>query len=440
MRWGSQLAELAGDGDRIAVVDVETTGVYNHDRVVEIAVVTLTTTGEITDEWHTLVNPGRDVGPTRLHGITPAMVEHAPCFDDVAGALALRLEGATLAGHNLPFDARMLGLEYERLDADADLGMGVDTLRVTRTKLEVACSQHGICLDGAHQALHDARATACLLLALAEQLSHAGCAGRAARMPTWLPAHPRVVVRGEHARVPTGAGLDRLARPALDLATVRYHLVLDRMLDDLQLDRAERAELEVLASELGLDETGIVVAHRAYAEAMIDAAIADETVTDAEYEALCRVAAALGVDHEVVERRTRSARSMASDFVLAPGTRVCFTGEASDGRGYPVDRAELHELAERWGLVPVTSVTKRGCDLLVAADPASQSGKAKKARGYGIPIASVVDFLAAGPCATVAIEAASVDRRFGIVCPRCGATRLSDGRAAAALCDDCRGG
>lgn len=416
MRWGSQLAELAGNGDRIAVVDVETTGVYNRDRVVEIAVVTLTTSGEIADEWHTLVNPGRDVGPTRLHGITAAMVEHAPRFDDVAGMLAARLEGATLAGHNLPFDARMLLCEYTRLDAEPDLGVGIDTLTITRTKLEVACDQHGIRLDGAHQALRDAHATACLLLALAEQLSHAGCAARAARMPTWLPAHPRVVVRGDGSgAIPAYVGLARLGRDGsdLDLATARYHLVLDRMLDDLELDRAERAELEALAYELGLDDAAIGVAHRAYVELMIDAAIADATVTDIEYEALCCIAVALGVDHEVVERRTRSARCATSDFMLAPGTRVCFTGEAIDGRGYPVDRAGLSERAARWGLVPVTSVTKRGCDLLVAADPASQSGKAKKARSYGIPVASVVDFLEAGPCEAVAVECAVVDRRRG---------------------------
>ena len=40
------------------------------------------------------------------------------------------------------------------------------------------------------------------------------------------------------------------------------------------------------------------------------------------------------------------------------------------------------ELATRAGLIVVDSVTKK-LDLLVAADPQSQSGKAKKARQYG---------------------------------------------------------
>jgi DNA polymerase-3 subunit epsilon len=46
-------------------------------------------------------------------------------------------------------------------------------------------------------------------------------------------------------------------------------------------------------------------------------------------------------------------------------------------------------------LQPVASVTKKTCDLLVAADPESGSGKAQKARQYGVAIMSVEQFLAA---------------------------------------------
>ena len=54
-----------------AVVDVETTGFSPrlHDRVVEVAVVRLEH-GQPVEEYTTLVNPGRDVGPTHVHGIT----------------------------------------------------------------------------------------------------------------------------------------------------------------------------------------------------------------------------------------------------------------------------------------------------------------------------------------------------------------------------------
>jgi DNA polymerase III epsilon subunit-like protein len=81
-------------GGRFAVVDVETTGLYNSDRVVEVAVVTITADGRVVDEWDTLINPQRDVGPTHIHRITPSMVSAAPTFEEIAVALARRLDGA----------------------------------------------------------------------------------------------------------------------------------------------------------------------------------------------------------------------------------------------------------------------------------------------------------------------------------------------------------
>jgi NAD-dependent DNA ligase len=45
------------------------------------------------------------------------------------------------------------------------------------------------------------------------------------------------------------------------------------------------------------------------------------------------------------------------------------------------------------GCQPVASVTKKSCDLLVAADPSSMSGKAQKAHQYGVPIMAVTEFL-----------------------------------------------
>jgi NAD-dependent DNA ligase len=68
------------------------------------------------------------------------------------------------------------------------------------------------------------------------------------------------------------------------------------------------------------------------------------------------------------------------------GKRVCFTGELiSTIGGKSVTRAMAHAFAERAGLVIASSVTKQ-LDVLVVADPCSQSGKAKKARQYGTRI------------------------------------------------------
>ncbi|MGO2058637.1 MAG: exonuclease domain-containing protein, partial [Candidatus Corynebacterium faecigallinarum] len=50
-----------------AVVDIETTGFSNHDRVIEVAVVHADADGTVTGTWSTLVNPDRDIPNTRIH-------------------------------------------------------------------------------------------------------------------------------------------------------------------------------------------------------------------------------------------------------------------------------------------------------------------------------------------------------------------------------------
>jgi hypothetical protein len=70
--------------DPIAVVDVETTGLspWRHDRIVEIAIVMMSSDGRIHSEYESLVNPDRDMGPTRIHRISAAEVLHAPRLEE----------------------------------------------------------------------------------------------------------------------------------------------------------------------------------------------------------------------------------------------------------------------------------------------------------------------------------------------------------------------
>jgi DNA polymerase-3 subunit epsilon len=94
------------------VIDVETTGLYRTDRVVEIAIVTMdAATGTVIDEFDTLVNPLRDPGPTWIHGVSASMLIDAPPFKDIAHHVAARLHDAVVVGHNLRFDTRMVGNE-----------------------------------------------------------------------------------------------------------------------------------------------------------------------------------------------------------------------------------------------------------------------------------------------------------------------------------------
>jgi DNA polymerase III subunit epsilon len=105
-------------GHGFAVVDLETTGLYpSTDRVVEMAVIHLNPEAEITAEFCTLINPRRDVGPTRIHGLTAADVTTAPTFAAAAATLWQLLSGRILVAHNASFDARFLDAEFARCGA-----------------------------------------------------------------------------------------------------------------------------------------------------------------------------------------------------------------------------------------------------------------------------------------------------------------------------------
>jgi DNA polymerase-3 subunit epsilon len=77
-------------------------------------------------------------------------------------------------------------------------------------------------------------------------------------------------------------------------------------------------------------------------------------------------------------------RRETTSFRLAPGDQVVFTGDLS------VPRAQLVDLVQQSGLV-VGGINK-GTKLVVAADPDSLSGKASKARAYGIPVVTEAAF------------------------------------------------
>ena len=151
--------------DRIAVIDLETTGLspWGHDRVVEIAIVVISPDGEVHTEYETLVNPNRDLGPTRIHQISASDVLQAPSFADVAGdVLELLTSCSVIAGHNVSFDKSFLVREYGRIGVAIPDTKLLCTCRLFgRSKLAACCEELGISFEGMpHRALSDARATA----------------------------------------------------------------------------------------------------------------------------------------------------------------------------------------------------------------------------------------------------------------------------------------
>lgn len=431
---------MLGSSDRIAVIDVETTGLYNVDRVVELAIVTMDSTGTIVDEFETLINPHRDPGPTWIHGLSSSMLAGAPGFEDIAPHVAARLHGAVVVGHNLHFDTRMIGNEFGRVNIEIDWGTGLDTLRATGCKLAVACAEYGIVLDGAHRALFDARATGRLLMAVADAFSRACCPVAATPLRHTLPR--RVLTRDgvteTNVDTPYLASLARGVHADVDIAS--YAILLDRAIADLQLTGEERHELAELATELGLDDQGRERAHREFLDGMIDAALEDGVVTDDEQDQLRRAAALLELDANLVTRRTNPYRLAPEAIVLEAGLVVCFTGAVLDDLGNQIDRRSVLEVeARQHGLLPIDKFRK-ACGLVIAADTASESTKVREARRLGVPVASVADYRAALRAGRPVMATKAVPNGTALVCIECGASWMAMRRSSRPVCTSCRGG
>ena len=372
---------------RLAVVDVETTGFSRHDRVVEFACVTVVD-GAVVDEYETLIQPNRDPGPVHVHGITPDMLQTAPQFDAVAGDIASRLDGAVLVAHNISFDIRMLRQEAQRLTGtDFDPGEGLCTYKLTRQKLALAAADAGL-PEPNHTALTDARTVALLV-----DLHAPHGALRRLRAASWAPdvAASGITMRRPDAPPRRGSLHQAATRTrwpgSPEESTALYLDALDRCLDDGLLEDRERGWLDRTASDLGLNASERIRLHRQYFDLLTQQILADGIVTESEQQLAEQVASALalGPTDICVTEQT------ADKVELGAGTRVCFTGEAIVD-GNLVNRALLEKIATLAGMQPLNSVTKK-CDVLVAADPLSQSGKARTARDRGIPIISVQDFL-----------------------------------------------
>jgi DNA polymerase-3 subunit epsilon len=375
---------------RFVIIDCETTGFAASDRVIEIAAVVLDgRTLETVDEFDTLVNPQRDVGRTDIHGITASMVAAAPTFGEVAAAVGRLLDGAVLVAHNLPFDVRMVRQEFDRLDAGFDAGKGVCTYKLSGLKLALAADRHGIPLEHHHRALADARVTAELLRRLIEDRG-ASPARVASLGPSASARTLRREAVGGAAPLPLRKLLARACYPSSLDACVTYFELIDWALADGTISADERRMLDEQVRSLGLTSDQVRGMHEAYLASIRRAVERDGTVVSAERALLDRMAKALGVAPVEVT----AVPPIVAPTALKPGTRICFTGSAVDARGKAIDRVRLEKLAARVGCQPVDAVSKKGCDLLVAADPASRSGKAEKARQYGIPILGVDEFLA----------------------------------------------
>lgn len=393
---------------RYAVIDIETTGFSpaHHHRILEIGVVLVDDDGNLVYEWETLVNPQRDIAASEIHGLTAADVYAAPTFEKIAGELKSLLEGRVPVAHNLAFDAPFVASEYGRLGYKVPLSptTGLCTMRLASRylhegprSLEACCGSIGCPIECAHAALDDARATAQLLAyymrtddAFADSWTEVIAAAETGVWPA-VPAGqaarvPRTTARAARQQHFLGRLASRAPRSELHPGANGYLALLDRALLDRHISRHEGDQLVAAAEMMGISREDAIALHRLYVRALGKLALEDGVVTAKERADLELVAGMLGLGACDVDASLDQAAAPAVDvcgvggFGLRPGDAVVFTGDAPG-----VDRADLEYQARALGL-RVTGAVSGKTSLVVAADPDSISGKARKARDLGVPI------------------------------------------------------
>jgi len=156
------------------VFDFETTGLKSEiESIIEIGAVKIKD-GKEVDEYSVLVNPLKPIPAqaSAVNKIYDKDVADAPTLVEVLPEFLRFITGSVLVAHNAPFDTRFLSAAIKK-QGIADLENYVmDTLVLSQKihsqhsshRLSAICERMNINNEDAHRAVHDARATAKVLV------------------------------------------------------------------------------------------------------------------------------------------------------------------------------------------------------------------------------------------------------------------------------------
>src|SRR5690606_21925630 len=153
---------------RHIVLDTETTGLEPElgHRIVEIGCVEIVNRQLTGRNFHTYLNPERDIdeGALSVHGLSREFLADHPLFEHKVQEFLKFVQGARIIIHNAAFDIRFLDAELERLQYPPFTQHCVeviDTLAQARelhpgkrNSLDALCERYGI--SNAHRTLHGA--------------------------------------------------------------------------------------------------------------------------------------------------------------------------------------------------------------------------------------------------------------------------------------------
>ncbi len=172
------LASLPAPFDRLAFVDIETTGTRpTRDRITEVAVIPVDR-GVVGDPFQSLIDPGVAIPPTitRLTGISDDMVEGAPVFARLAAEVRELFDGRLLVAHNARFDAGFLRNAFRAAGQVVTL-RELCTVKLSRLldrgerrhNLDSLITRHALPVGDRHRAMGDCLALPALLARFVER-------------------------------------------------------------------------------------------------------------------------------------------------------------------------------------------------------------------------------------------------------------------------------
>jgi hypothetical protein len=351
------LFQYGGDGPGFevdapyAVVAIATTGFSpaNGDRIVEIAIARVDAAGRVSDEYSTLVDPGRDAGPMFAHGISTSEVRGAPPFADIAGEILDRLDGAVVVLHDGAFVERFLDAEFARAGVQLPLTPALcsewlarRTLRTPDHTLRTLARHAGRTVLDTSSALGAVRTVAALL---PQMLSVYGrplqylCGLRpmpeldVAREPATRPVDVRESTDGWMATL-----LARRRPPSAGPGQVDAQRYLDTVTEALADGRLLGGEAQTLArlgASAGLGAPQVEALHERLLENLRAAALTDTILTTGQIRQLRTAASALGLPTYFDELRPTSPQDLVAGRSM-PVPAVPPSRSVSRSRSMPV--------------------------------------------------------------------------------------------------------
>lgn len=394
------------------LIDLETTGLFpsKYDKITEISLKKVNKKGDLIDKYTTLVNPERDLGPTSLHKISNLDINNAPKFDEIYNYILWFINETCLIGHNISFDVKFLNHQLSQQSSEVVIleENTLCTLKFASAK-RIPRKLEGIqqLLRGNVDSLHSADNDTEVIREMFNHLS----LGKWIDKQDFKLLNLSVSNPDEKIEVNRGEGIKSLngfseklifesskqSKDFEDYELNKYAELVERAVEDKVVNSNEINELQEFINDNVITSEDANFVNKELFKNYCAIAYSDFVITEDEKAELKVLAKLLSIKEDdydetlsTVINKEIKPKETKENF---DGMSVCFSGDINvsiNNKNYT--RKEIEQLAINSGLELKSGVSKK-LDLLVVADTQTQSGKARKARDYGIRIISGSDFL-----------------------------------------------